>query len=245
MQNLINFKKKTVLITGGGKNIGRSIVEVFLHQGADIVVNDILPLEKCEVSKEILSFPKFSFSQGDITSFNYRERLIKETLSKFLKIDVLVNNVGIGSGEGFFDIQPEIMKKSIETNLVAPFFLSQKVAKQMVKTKTGGSIIFISSIHAKIPSGNADYSSTKSALNILVKEMAFELGRFGIRVNGIAPGKIDATVEKDNRIPLQNISGLPDDIAKAVLFFADSNFSRYITGEILTVDGGLSLDFQR
>jgi len=129
--------------------------------------------------------------------------------------------------------------------LVAPFFLSQKVAKQMVKTKTGGSIIFISSIPAKIPSGNADYSSTKSALNILVKEMAFELGKYGIRVNAIAPGKITQDKIKDKRIPLENKSGVFEDIAQAVLFLCNNRFSGYITGEVLVVDGGLSLAFKR
>jgi len=80
---------------------------------------------------------------------------------------------------------------------------------------------------------------------MLVKEMAFELGRFGIRVNAIAPGKITPDKIKDERIPLENKSGIPRDITKAAIFLADSTFSEYITGEVLIVDGGLSLAFER
>lgn len=239
------FEDKTIIITGGGGNIGRAIAEDFFHQGANIAVNDILPLEKCEIAKEILSSPKFFFSRGDITSFEYQKKLIKEILGKFSKIDILINNVGIGSGRGFFDMHQKAMEKSIITNFYAPFFLSQKVAKQMVKNRTKGSIIFISSIHAKIPSGNIDYSSMKSALEITVKEMAYDLGKYGIRVNGIAPGKITQTATKDRRIPLENRPGTPQDITKTILFLSDKNLSGYITGEIITIDGGLSLAFER
>ncbi len=137
------------------------------------------------------------------------------------------------------------MQKSIQTNFVAPFFLSQKIAKQMVENKIMGSIIFISSIHSEIPSGNSDYSSTKSALNMAVKELAYELGPFGIRVNGISPGRITSEKIKDDRIPLLKFSGIPQDIAKTALFFADNQLSGYITGQILSVGGGLSLTFDR
>lgn len=239
------FKDKTVIITGGGKNIGRGIAEEFFRQQANVVVNDILSLEKTEIPKEMLSSNNFLFSQGDIASLDYQKKLIKETLNKFLKIDILINNVGIGSGKGFFDMHPKIMEKSIITNFSAPFFFSQKIAKQMVKNKIKGSFIFISSIHARIPSGNTDYSSTKSALEIAVKEIAFELGNYGIRVNAIAPGKITQTKIKDKRIPLENKSGIPQDIAKATLFLADDSLSGYITGEVLVIDGGLSLAFER
>ena len=129
------FAGKTVLITGVGKNIGREIAEEFFSQETNVIVNDILPVNETEISKKMLLSERFLFSQGDITSIAYREKLIKEALEKFSSIDILINNVGIGSEKGFFDMEPEIMKKSIETNLVAPFFLSQKIAKQMVEKK--------------------------------------------------------------------------------------------------------------
>ena len=120
------FEGKTVIITGGGKNIGRGIAQEFFHHEANIVVNDILPLEKTQITNEMISSKNFLFSQGNIALLTYQEKLIKETLKKFSKIDILINNAGISSGKGFFDMEPEIMKKSIETNLVAPFFFVSK-----------------------------------------------------------------------------------------------------------------------
>ena len=240
-----DIEDKTIIITGAGKNIGRAIAENFFRKKANVVVNDILSIDKLNFPAKIISSEKFLFSQGDIASIEYQDQLIDETLKKFSKIDTLVNNVGIGSGKGFFDMEPEIMKKTIITNLISPFFLSQRIAKQIIAQKTESSIIFISSIHAKIPSGNSDYSSTKSALNMLVKEMAFELGGWGIRVNGIAPGRITDPPVEDKRIPLENTSGTSQDVANAILFLTNNYQSKYITGEILTIDGGLSLWFDR
>jgi len=239
------FRDKTVIIIGVGKNIGKAIAEEFFSEHANVVANSILPKEKSEIKKELFLSNHFFYSQGDITSLEYQTQLIQETLNRFSKIDILINNVGIGSGKGFFDLSPQIMEKSLKTNLLAPFLFSQKVAKKMIEKKIQGCIICLSSIHAKIPSGNPDYSATKSALETIVKEIAFELGPSGIRVNAVAPGKITPKSVPDRRIPLLKKSGLPLDIAKAVLFLANNSTARYITGEVLTVDGGLSLASER
>jgi NAD(P)-dependent dehydrogenase (short-subunit alcohol dehydrogenase family) len=137
------------------------------------------------------------------------------------------------------------LEKSVKTNLIAPFFLSQEAAKIMIEKKIKGTIIFISSIHGKIPSGNADYSSTKSAVIMTVKELAYDLGKYGIRVNGIAPGRITEKKVEDPRIPLNMQTGAPEDIADTVAFLSNITLSGYITGETITVDGGLSLQFER
>ncbi|MGB9637176.1 MAG: SDR family NAD(P)-dependent oxidoreductase [Microgenomates group bacterium] len=238
------FAGKTVLVTGGGKKIGRAIAEKFFDFGANVVVNDIVPLSHTEIKPQLSASEKFFYSRGDISDLNYQEKLTKDSLKKFSKIDFLINNVGFGSGRGLFDLDPKLMEVSIKTNLIAPFFLSQKIARQMVEKKIPGAIIFISSIHARIPSGNPDYSSTKSALEILTKEMAFELGPFGIRVNAIAPGRITDKKQTDSRIPLLHQTGTPSEIAQVALFLCD-NSSEYINGEVITVDGGLSLAFPR
>lgn len=239
------MKNKTILITGAGENIGKAIAEKMFSEGANIVVNDIDPKKEENFTSKIRDSERFYFSMGDISSLLYQENLINEALSKFSEIDILINNVGVGSSKGFFDMKPKIMEKSIKTNFFAPFFLSQKIAKQMIEKQIKGSIIFISSIHSKIPCGNADYSATKSALNILVKELAYDLGLYGIRVNGISPGRITRGKRPDERVPLEKMSGTPEEIAKAVLFLANNSTAQYITGEILTVDGGLSLAFER
>jgi len=245
MNNLFDFKDKTVLVTGAGTNIGRSIGESFFKHQANTVFNDLKSIEECRFSEELLKSDNFLFSQGDITDLTYQQQLFDQVVNKFSKIDILINNAGIGSGKGFFDLNPKVMQKSIETNFIAPFFLSQKIARQMIENKIKGSVIFISSIHGEIPSGNTDYSSTKAALNMTIKELAYELGLFGIRVNGISPGKITSPSVKDERIPLQKQSGTPENISQAVLFLADNQLSGYITGQILNVDGGLGLTFDR
>lgn len=245
MKKAVSLENKTVLITGSGENIGKAIAEKFFIEGYSVVVNDIDQEKEKNFSLEIRNSKRFYFSTGDISSLPYQKNLINETLSKFSEIDILINNAGVGSGKGFFDMEPRNMEKSIKTNLVAPFFLSQKVSKHMIEKQTKGSIIFISSIHRKIPCGNVDYSASKRALGMITKELAFDLGPYGIRVNGIALGRITRGRMPDERIPLEKASGTFEEIAKTALFLTDNDLSGYITGEILTVDGGLSLTFER
>lgn len=237
--------EKVAIITGAGKGIGKSIALHLAKQGSKVVVNDIEAKTLNLFKKETKEKNNFFFSTGDISSIEYQNRLVEQTYKKFGRINILVNNVGISSGKTFLEMDEESFQKSIESNLIAPFFLTQKVAKKMIEGKINGNIIFITSIHRKIPSGNADYSSTKRALGMLVKEFAFDLGKYGIRVNGVAPGRITDERIEDTRIPLNSQTGIPSDIAKGVTFLTDNNLSSYVTGEILTVDGGLSLDFER
>lgn len=236
---------KVAIITGAGKGIGKGIALFLAKQGLKVIVNDIDAKTLKLFKKEVKEDQNFLFSVGDISSFEYQARLVQQTYKKFGRIDSLVNNVGIGSGKTFLEMDEESFRKSINSNLVAPFFLTQKVVSKMIEDKINGSIIFITSIHRKIPSGNADYSSTKRALGMLVKEFAFDLGKYGIRVNGVAPGRVTEERIEDTRVPLKNQTGVPEDIAKAVTFLVDNNLSQYITGEILTVDGGLNLLWER
>lgn len=236
---------KVAIVTGAGEGIGKSIASRLANQGLKVIVNDIDAKSLTLFKKETKEKNNFFFSTGDISSIEYQNRLVEQTYKKFGRINILVNNVGISSGKTFLEMDEESFQKSIESNLIAPFFLTQKVAKKMIEGKINGNIIFITSIHRKIPSGNADYSSTKRALGMLVKEFAFDLGKYGIRVNGVAPGRITDERIEDTRIPLNSQTGIPSDIAKGVTFLTDNNLSSYVTGEILTVDGGLSLDFER
>lgn len=240
-----SLKNQVAIVTGSGGSMGKAIALKLLDKGALVVVNDINHELTDNFREEIKRKSNIYFSCGDITSEEYRQELTNDTLDKFKRIDILVNNVGIGSGKELLEIDYKDLKKSIETNLIAPFFLSQKAARIMIDKKIEGTIIFISSIHGRIPSGNIDYSSTKSAIMMTVKELAYDLGKYGIRVNGIAPGRITKEKINDQRIPLNSQSGTPEDIADTVAFLSNITLSGYITGETITVDGGLSLHFER
>lgn len=239
------LKNQVAIVTGSGCGIGKKIALKLFDKGAFVVINDKNENLINSFKDEVGENKNFLFSCGDITSEEYRQKLIGETLKKFGRIDILVNNAGIGSGKIFLEMNHKDMERSIGTNLIAPFFLSQKAAKTMIKGKIKGTIIFISSVHGKIPSGNADYSSTKSAIIMLVKELAYDLGKYGIRVNGISPGRITEEKTIDQRIPLNSLTGSPEDIADTVAFLSNITLSGYITGETITVDGGLSLNFER
>ena len=122
-----DIEDKTIIITGAGKNIGRAIAENFFRKKANVVVNDILSIDKLNFPAKIISSEKFLFSQGDIASIEYQDQLIDETLKKFSKIDTLVNNVGIGSGKGFFDIWKgncQVLAPIKRVNLIRWFFNS-------------------------------------------------------------------------------------------------------------------------
>lgn len=241
-----DLTNKVVLVTGGGSGIGKAIAQKMASKGAKVVVNDIDKKALSAFRQEAINNKdNFLFSVGDISQESYQAKLVKETVKTFSRIDILVNNVGVGSGKNFFEMDSDSLKKAVESNLIAPFFFTQKVANIMIKENIEGNIIFLSSIHRKIPCGNADYSLTKRALGMLVKELAYDLGSFGIRVNGIAPGRITAQTLEDPRVPFKNQTGTPVDIANLAVFLANNKLSGYITGDILTVDGGLSLLFER
>ncbi|MCH7641539.1 SDR family oxidoreductase, partial [Patescibacteria group bacterium] len=154
----------------------------------------------------------------------------------------LVNNVGVNAEGGILDTTNQGALRVFNTNLIGPFFLTQRVAKEMVERKIRGSILFTSSVHGKITQLRPAYTATKAALEMLVCDIALELAEYGIRVNAVAPGAIAIRGEKDKatrHVPL-GYRGVPQDIANAMVFLASEKGS-YITGQTLTVDGGFSL----
>lgn len=225
----MNFKDKVVLITGGYQGIGRATAEKFLVAGARVAVFD----------KERLDLPGVLSGEGDIADFEEVERFVATVEQDLGKINVLVNNVGFGFAKHFFDTTPQDFDQVFAVNLKGPFFLTQRVAKNM---KNGDSITFITSIHATNPSLDPTYDGSKAAINNLVLNLSLELASQGVRVNAIAPGHID-TKNKNPRdaedVPLTKKAGTPENIADAALFLSDSEKASYITGAIFPVTGGL------
>ena len=178
-----------------------------------------------------------------------------EDVEKFLgSIDILINNAGVISRPiSYLETSMESLDEVLNINFKVPFYLTQRVAKRMKNRNTKGSIINISSVSADIVSpGLAHYESSKAALNAFTRAAASELAAFNIRVNAVSPGLVATNMNKDqwennseswsirsSKIPLGR-AGMPQDIANIALYLA-SEKSNWITGSIITADGGLSV----
>ena len=242
----IDFKGKTVLITGGASGAGVSIVKQFAlnncnvaftynnsKQDADCLVN--------ELSNQI-KIKAYKFNQADISQIN---PLINEILKDFGQIDVLVNNAGIYPSKSLNNISEKDWDNMLDINNKGVFFLSREVAKVM----NVGSIINISSINASNPASKLiHYGISKAAIEMQTKCLAYELGP-NIRVNCVAPGLIYKEGQekfipgwRESYIERSALNRLvdPSEIGKACIFFA-SDLASAITGQILTVDCGVSL----
>ncbi|MCL1470697.1 SDR family NAD(P)-dependent oxidoreductase [Argonema antarcticum] len=241
------FAGKNVLITGAGRNIGRSIALEMAKQGANIFFTDALQERCTNLEKELNSYQvKSRGFLSDISNVENNNSLHSWLVDNHINIDILVNNVGIQ----FETIKIKNLdlgewQKTFNTNVFGPMYLTKLISQMMVTNNVHGSIIFITSIHqweiARWPS----YSSSKAALGMIIKELAVELASFGIRVNGIAPGWV-AEDEQGNPFsheytPLNKSSINPCYIGRAAVYLASDYFSGFTTGSVIKIDGGLSL----
>lgn len=235
-----DLKNKIVLVTGGSGSIGRAIAKEFLKRESKVIVID---KTKTEEEKNI------DYIYLDLLDYEKISESVKNIIQKYGRIDVLVNNAGIVKDSLMLRMSEDDFDTVIITNLKTVFMLSQLVAKQMLKQKSG-SIINISSLvglHGNV--GQSNYAASKAGLIGLTKTMAKELAHKQIRVNCVAPGYVQTSMldkvseeylEKvKQNIPL-NRFGEPVELANVVLFLA-SNMSSYITGEIISVGGGLMM----
>lgn len=245
MEKINLLENKIALVTSAASGIGKEIALEFAREGAIVIIADINQEKSAQTLKEVKLLSPTSLSiPTDIASEKQLDNLISKIKEAFGGIDVLVNNAGIGLKGTPLEVSRENWDKVIETNLSGNFFLTQKTAQLMIKNKTSGKIIFITSIYQDIPSRHAQYSSTKAALKMVVKEFALELAPYNIRVNGIAPGAIKSREEMDENYaptPLYGKKGGTLDIARAALVLASDYFTNYVTGTVFRVDGGLSL----
>ena len=240
----INFKNKTIVITGGSKGIGLDITKTFLKHQANVII-----LARNKPKRKIQSKGNAGyFIECDIRNTESIDNAIKEIVSKYKSIDVLINNAGGAPMADSLTASPKFHEAIIDLNLTAPLNLSQKIAKKMIKQKTVSNIINISSVTATRPTpGSAAYGAAKGALVNLTKTLAVEWAP-KIKVNSIIVGYIEtensilhygskSEIKKVAKtIPLKRM-GQPQDVANACVFFA-SDLAEWVTGSALEVHGG-------
>lgn len=240
---------KVALVTGAQQGIGRSVAAVLAAAGAAVVINwlddEAEALETAGVVEHWGG--KSLLLRADISDVGAIADMVDRAVSSLGAIDILVNNAGIFPRVPFLDMTESVWDQVFAVNLKAAAFCSQAVARQMVKSGSGGSIVNMSSSAVRGSPRGAHYSATKAGLLGLTRTTALELAPHGIRVNAVAPGLIDTAQprggyqeeqlsEMTNNIPLKRM-GKPTEIADAVLFLA-SESSSFVTGELIHVNGG-------
>jgi glucose 1-dehydrogenase len=188
------LENQVAIVTGAAKGIGRGIALQMAQEGAHVVIVDIDEEGAQETAGQLQPFDRKSLVvPADVSNEEHNERLVDSTLSQFGTVDILVNNAGANTEGGLLEMSREGIYIVLNTNLVGPFFLTRRVAKEMVKRKIRGSILFTSSIHGQIKQLHPAYTASKAALEMFVRDIALELAEHGIRVNAVTPGAIDHT----------------------------------------------------
>lgn len=242
------LKGKTAVVTGAAKGIGKAIAVRFAQEGCNIVLNYRSSVDE-EVIKEIESYGVECFPvKGDVSKFEDTQALIKGAKEKFGSVDILVNNAGITKDGLLMRMSEENFDAVINTNLKGTFNTIRHASNVMLKQRSGA-IINMASVVGEIGNiGQANYSASKAGVIGLTKTTARELASRGITCNAIAPGFIEtdmtAVLKEDIKtamaaqIPLKRF-GQAEDVAEAAVFFAKN---RYITGQVLNVDGGMVMN---
>ncbi|MFC1847992.1 SDR family NAD(P)-dependent oxidoreductase [Chloroflexota bacterium] len=242
---------KVALITGGARGIGKQIALTFAHEGADIVIGDVLDME--ETGQEIKSLGRKAITVStDVSNRDQVHNLVDTAIKGFNKIDILVNNAGVIRHATLFKDNADDWDTVLSINLKGNFLCTQAVAIHM-KERSYGKIINMASIGGITVAlrGNASYAASKAGVIQITRIYSQELGRYGINVNAIAPGlvltdmahfrKTEEKVEQDiqtykEKVALSRI-GTTQDIANLALFLA-SDESSFITGQVIVADGG-------
>ncbi|MDR3247991.1 MAG: 3-oxoacyl-[acyl-carrier-protein] reductase [Treponema sp.] len=237
---------KKALVTGASRGIGRAITERFLAEGAEVW--GLGTKEPADLSERITAAGgKLHWISADLGDLPLVEGIIEEALKTSGGFDIGVNNAGLTRDTLSFRMTLENWQKVIDVNLSAAFLVARVIAHDMIRKKAGSLIMMSSVVGIHGNGGQANYAASKAGLIGLTKSLAREVASRGVRVNAIAPGFIESDMTnampeaaKDGMlqlIPLKRV-GKPEDVAQAALFLA-SDGSAYITGQVLTVDGGM------
>ena len=250
---MFELKGKTAIITGGGRGLGEQIAKGYAEAGANIVLCS-RKVEACEeVARGLKDLGVETLAiQCDVSNPDDIQRVVEETITRFGRIDILVNNSGASWGAPSLEMPLEAWNKVINVNLTGTFLMSQAVGKVMAEQR-GGKIVNIASVaglggtHPDIMD-TVGYNASKGAIITLTKDLAVKWGKHQINVNAIAPGFFPTKMSKiliergkdslEYMTPLGRLGGEED--LKGVALFLASEAARYVTGQIIVVDGGKS-----
>lgn len=242
------FKDKVAFITGAADGIGKRIAEKFSELGANTFLMDIKSSIELLANELSLNNNTKSFSYiGDVSNESDCIDAVKKAIDTLGKIDILVNNAGITRDNLALRMSSEDFSRVIDINLKGPFYLSKHIFTYMSKQRWGRIINISSIVGLTGQAGQSNYASSKAGLIGLTKSLAREFSKRNITVNAVAPGfiktsmteKLDERIKQEliKQIPLERF-GTPDDVADVVIFLASENAS-YITGQVISVNGGL------
>lgn len=241
------LQERVAIITGASRGIGRAIARELAAQGANVVVNYASSSDAAQqVVAEITDAGGSAIAlQADVSKLEQVDALLNNTLEKFGRVDVLVNNAGITRDTLLLRMKPEDWQAVIDLNLTGVFLCTRAVSKIMLKQRSGR-IINIASVAGQMGNpGQANYSAAKAGVIGFTKTVAKELASRGITVNAVAPGFIATDMTSDLKsdeiikyIPLGRY-GQPEDVAGMVRFLAADSAAAYITGQVFNVDGGM------
>ena len=245
MPECFSLEGKNAIVTGGSRNMGRELVLALAEAGSNVALLD-LPVQQNAAMNVVDEIEQRGvrgiFLPLDLRQVDSIRNQVANLASELGHLDVLINNAGKTDGTNipFLDYDSEAFDDMQDIGLRGTFFTSQAVARHMVDQGSGGSIIHISSrLSLQVKHGSSAYSTVKAGITHMGRAMALELGQYGIRVNSVAPGPISSTDALDAEFPLG--PGLRyRDIPGAAVFLA-SDAARMITGQVITIDGGIGL----
>ena len=236
----MNASRKTAIVTGASQGIGAGVVNAFVERGFNVVANS----RKMSESKEVAASERVALVNGHIGEPATAATIVETALARFKSIDALVNNAGIFFVKPFTDYTADDFRSLVSTNLEGFLYLTQRVIRQMLAQKTGGSIVTITAALARNPIRGMTASVpmiTKGGLDTITRHLAMEYAKDGIRVNAVAPGAVDTPLNRNTpKEVMESLSpmGRPStvkDVADAVMYLTDA---ATVTGDILYVDGG-------
>lgn len=244
------LENRVAIVTGGAQGIGNATVKLFAQAGATVIIWDVNEAKANSTIAELKSLSgNIEFQKVDVTSLDSVTEAAKNIVEKHKKIDILINNAGITRDASLLKMTAEQWKQVIDVNLTGVFNCTKAVAPFMVENKYGKIVNTSSVVGLYGNFGQTNYVATKSGIIGMTKVWARELGKKGINVNAVAPGfiateMVETVPEKviemlKEKTPLGKL-GDPEDIANAYLFLV-SDQAKYITGTVLSVDGGLVL----
>ena len=243
----MQLTNKNVFVTGSSRGIGLAIAHKFAHLGANVVLNS-----RGAISEELLAeFSNYGVKvvpiSGDVSDFADAKRMIDQAIAELGSVDVLVNNAGITQDTLMLKMTEEDFEKVIKINLTGAFNMTQVVLKQMIKAREGAIINMSSVVGLMGNIGQANYAASKAGLIGFTKSVAREVANRNVRVNALAPGMIesDMTAVLSDKVKEATLAQIPmkhfgqaEHIADATVFLAGQD---YLTGQVLAVDGGLSM----